>query len=92
LNNHFQFYSIFSFFYIYNRINSFKLEELKNEVVILHIEGLNEIKNLFEQLKSSTNLKDVQTYVPYISQLCKKQNMAYSRYKYIIRDFPDAKV
>jgi len=58
----------------------------------LHIDGLNEIKNLFEQLSNSTNLKDIQNYVPNITKLCKKQNITYSRYSSIIRDYPEAKV
>lgn len=71
--------------------SSIKLEELKNNVVITHIQGLQEIKELFTKLRSSTNTKDISSYALNISNICKFQNSAYSQYNTIIRQFPDAK-
>ncbi|OUM62400.1 hypothetical protein PIROE2DRAFT_11307 [Piromyces sp. E2] len=71
--------------------SSIKLEEMKINVVTLHIRGLQEIKELFTKLRSSTNIKDIASYSGNISKICKIQNTAFSQYNNIIRRFPDAK-
>jgi len=65
---------------------------LKTNVVTTHIYGLQEIKELFTKLRSSTNRKDIASYSGNISKICKLQNSAFSQYNSIIRRFPDARV
>ncbi|ORY21127.1 hypothetical protein LY90DRAFT_676402, partial [Neocallimastix californiae] len=71
--------------------SSIKLEELKHNAVVIHINGLKEIKELFNNLKRSVNSKDVVSYINNINNISKFQESAFSQYNNIIRHFADAK-
>jgi hypothetical protein len=71
--------------------SSIKLEELKHNAVVIHIYGLKEIKELFNNLKRGINSKDVNSYINSINNISEFQESAFSQYKSIIRHFPDAK-
>ncbi|OUM67312.1 hypothetical protein PIROE2DRAFT_58857 [Piromyces sp. E2] len=71
--------------------NSIKLDDLKSNAISLHISGLQEIKDLFEKLKQSTNIKDVITYSFHVNNIYKFQNAANKQYKSIVIEFPNNK-
>ncbi|ORX40437.1 hypothetical protein BCR36DRAFT_400866 [Piromyces finnis] len=71
---------------------SIRLEELKTKVAVSHIQCLQEIKELFKKLRSSTNTKDISTYNSNITKICKLRDSTYSQYNRIIRQYPDSKV
>jgi len=71
---------------------SIKMEELKLNAVKIHVQGLQEIKELFHKLKSSTNSKDIVLYSSNISQISKIQKLGNSHYANLLRIIPEANV
>ncbi|KAG4099110.1 hypothetical protein H8356DRAFT_937586 [Neocallimastix lanati (nom. inval.)] len=69
---------------------SIKMEELKLNAVKIHVQGLQEIKELFHKLKSSTNSKDIVLYSSNISQISKIQKLGNSHYANLLRIIPEA--
>ncbi|ORX42838.1 hypothetical protein BCR36DRAFT_149995 [Piromyces finnis] len=71
-------------------MSSIKLEEMKRNAIITHVHGLQEIKELYNKLRNTTNPKDIASYGQHIVNISKYQESANWQYKNILRQFPES--